>query len=60
MAQEKEHICPVCGTKMELWDFDGYEKSSHDYDTPPDFITTWEQYRCPECGELLNIDLEDY
>lgn len=59
MAQEKEHICPECGAVMELWDCKGYYKYAYRNELPPEFITTWEQYRCPECGELLNIDLDN-
>lgn len=49
--------CPECGGQMELYDYRGHEMPSGDRDLPPEYVTEWEQWRCPVCGHIIEKDL---
>lgn len=48
--------CPKCGGELEICDSITHKCPNIDPYTEPDYVTEWEQWRCPVCGYVEEID----
>lgn len=48
--------CPECGGTMEIYDCMSHEIPNYRRDEPAEYKVDWEQWRCPICGHVLEID----